>query len=54
MLILASLFIVTNLRRDTPTLRPHPGWVYAASLALLLTLCLLMIAQPQAFLYFQF
>jgi alginate O-acetyltransferase complex protein AlgI len=51
---LAVLLVLTNLRRDTWQLRPRPGWAYAAGIAALLTLGLLSIGQPQAFLYFQF
>ncbi|NLX10463.1 MAG: MBOAT family protein [Chloroflexi bacterium] len=48
------LFVLTNLPRDTWTLRPRAGWAFTAGMALLLIISLLMLGDPKAFLYFQF
>jgi alginate O-acetyltransferase complex protein AlgI len=54
LLTLAVLLVLTNLRRDMSQLRPRPGLAFAAGIAALLTIGLLSIGQPTAFLYFQF
>ena len=53
-LLLAGLFVLTNLPWDTPDLRPRPTWGYAVGLAALLVISLLCVGQPTPFLYFQF
>ncbi|HXJ84683.1 MAG TPA: MBOAT family O-acyltransferase [Candidatus Methylomirabilis sp.] len=54
LLLLAGLFILTNLPRDVPDLRPRREWGYAVALGAFLVIALLCVGQPSPFLYFQF
>jgi alginate O-acetyltransferase complex protein AlgI len=53
-LAVLMLLVLSQFDRDTWNLYPRRGWAYAGSMALLVTLALLMIGESRAFLYFQF
>jgi alginate O-acetyltransferase complex protein AlgI len=53
-LVVPVLLALSQFDRDAWNLSPRRGWVYAGSLALLVTLALLMMGEPRTFLYVQF
>ena len=54
LILLLVLLAVTNIDKDTANLRPQRGWIFAASLSMLLVICLLFLDQSRPFLYVQF
>lgn len=53
-ILLLVLLVVTNIDKDTADLRPQRGWIFAASLSILLVICVLFLDQSSPFLYVQF
>lgn len=52
--VLGLLLLATNLSRDSWSLRPRSGAIYALGLAILFALSLIFMGKPAPFLYFQF
>lgn len=52
--MVVMLFAITNIGKDTANLRPQRGWMFAATLSVLVVICLLFLDQTSPFLYVQF